>query len=348
MFCPECGNTDSPMVEGICQNCFLKKFSLLKIPENIEVTVCAHCNAKFEEGKWEESELPEEEIIYRAVERSIVIDPRVDEDKIDIELEIIQMRGTIAECHIEANGEVFGKHLQQSFETQVRLRKDVCPNCSKQQSGYYESVIQLRADERELSKVELEKSNEIVNKTLVKRHNKDKLAYLVQKTKLKEGNDYYIGSYKSGKKVADAIKKEFGGIIKESPRLISQDKSTGKGLYRIWISIRLPRFKKGDFIRYENKDSEVLDIDGKRILIKNLATLEKVALKWKEYENIEYLKDQENIAVTTVTSKSPTNIQILDPYDYSVVDIAMKDSFKKFNIGDEVKVIKIENNLYFL
>ena len=348
MFCPECGNTDSPMIEGICQDCFLKKFSLLKIPKNIEVTVCAHCNAKFEEGKWEESELPEEEIIYRAMERSIVIDPRVEEDKIDIELEIIQMRGTIAECYIEANANVFKKDINQSFETQVRLRKDVCPNCSKQQSGYYESVIQLRADERELTEVEKKIADEIVNNTLAKRYNKDKLAYLVQIAKPKEGYDYYIGSYKSGKKVVEAIQEEFGGIIKESPRLISQDKSTGKGLYRIWISIRLPRFKRGDFISYQDKNWQILDIDGKRILINDLATSETIALHWKEYDNIEYLKNQESIVVTTVISKSPTILQILDPHDYSVVDIAIEDSFEKLSIGDEVKVIKIENNLYLL
>ena len=348
MFCPECGNTDSPMIEGICQDCFLKKFSLLKVPENIEVTVCAHCNAKFKEGKWEESEIPEEEIIFRALERSIIVDPYVDENEIDIQLEILQMRGTIAECHIEAKANVFKENITQTFETQVRLRKDVCPNCSKQQSGYYESVIQLRADVRELTEVEKKKATEIVNKTLAKRYNKDKLAYLVQTAKLKEGNDYYIGSYKSGKKVVTSLQKEFGGTIKESPRLISQDKSTGKGLYRIWISIRLPRFKPQDFIRYENKDSEVADIDGKRILINDLATFETIAIQWKEYDNIEYLKDQESIVTTTVISKSPTTLQILDPHDYSVLDIAMKKSFEKFNIGDEVKVVKIENNVYLL
>lgn len=348
MFCPECGNTDSPMIEGICQNCFLKKFSLLKVPENIEVTVCAHCNAKFEEGKWEESEIPEEEIIYRALERSIDIDPHVNKEKTDIELEILQMRGTIAECYIEAKAEVLGKYIQQSFETQVRLRKDVCPTCSKQQSGYYESVIQLRADNRDLTEFEKKTTDVIVDKTLANRYNKDKLAYLVQKSKLKEGNDYYIGSYKSGKKVVEAIQERFGGIIKESPRLISQDKSTGKGLYRIWISIRLPIFKMGDFVRYDGKDSQIIDIDGKRILINSLDTSEKIAIQWKEYDNIKYLKDHKNIESTNVISKSPTNIQILDPDDYAVVDINMKDSFKNLNIGDEVKIVKVKNRLYLI
>ena len=42
MFCPECGATDVEMVDGICKNCFLKKFQLMEIPENITVTICKH------------------------------------------------------------------------------------------------------------------------------------------------------------------------------------------------------------------------------------------------------------------------------------------------------------------
>ncbi|RBQ23081.1 hypothetical protein ALNOE001_12060 [Candidatus Methanobinarius endosymbioticus] len=348
MFCPECGSTDTPMVGGICQNCFLKKFSILEIPENIELTICAHCNAKFEEGKWEELEIPEEEIIYRALEKSIKVDPQVDEDKLHVELEIVQMRGIIAECHIEAKTEIFNETLEQSFDTEVRLMKSVCPTCSKQRSSYYEAVIQFRVDNRELTSEEVEKADEIVVKVLNNRFERDRLAYLVQKAKLKEGNDYYIGSYKSGKKVVEAIQEEFGGIIKESPRLISQDKSTGKGLYRIWISIRLPNFKKGDFIRYNNVDNEILAIDGKRILMKNLKTFKKVPVQWKEYDSIEYLKNYEDIQTTTLISISPSTIQLLDPDDYSVVDIEVNNNFKSLEIGEEVNVIKIENNIYLL
>jgi len=358
MFCPECGNTDKPIIKGVCQSCFLKKFSILKIPKKIEVTICAHCNAKFEEGKWDESNISETEIIYRALENSIIVDPLIEEEEkkdlanLEVELEIVQMRGTIAECHVEAIANIFGETLKQTYESEVRLKKSVCPSCSKQQSGYYEAVIQLRADERELSTKEIEKVNEIVNTTLNNISKKDKLAYLVQTAKLKEGNDYYIGSYKSAKKIVEAIKEEFGGIIKESPRLISQDKSTGKGLYRIWISIRLPRFKKGDFIRYSDKDQkrfvELLAIDGKRISLGDLANGEKIAIPWKEYGSLEYLKNKEDIQTTTVISKSPTILQILDPDDYSSIDLNMIPSFRGINIGDEVKVIKIENNLYLL
>ena len=31
-----------------------------------------------------------------------------------------------------------------------------------------------------------------------------------------------------------------------------KDKSTGKGLYRTWISIRLPEYHVNDFIEYNN------------------------------------------------------------------------------------------------
>lgn len=346
MFCPECGSTETPMIERICQDCFLKKFSILEIPESIEVTICAHCSAKFREGKWEESEISEEEIIFRTLEQIIIVDSQIDDDNLKIELEIIQMRGTIAECHIEAKGKIFEQNIHQSFNTKVRLIKNVCPNCSKRQSGYYESVIQFRTDARELIHAEKEKADEIVMKILNRRFDRDKLAYLAQKLKLKEGNDYYIGSYKSGKKIVEAIQEEFGGIIKESPKLISKNKSTGKGLYRIWILIRLPKFKKGDFIRYDNKYHEIIAIDGKRILIKELTTLEKIPLKWKEYASIDYLKSYEDIQTTTIISISPSIIQILDPDNYSVVDIKMKKSFEKFNINDEIKVIKIGDNIY--
>ena len=313
MFCPECGATDVEMIDGICKNCFLKKFQLMEIPENITVTICKHCNAKLEEGKWKDEYIPEEEIIYRALERNITISDLAENE--EIELEIDQMRGTIAECYVEAVATV---------------------------------LIQLRADDRELEDEEIATAEEIINRTLDKQFKKDKLAYIPQVAKLKEGNDYYIGSLKSAKKVVEHLKEEFGGTTKESPRLISEDKSTGKGLYRIWIALRLPKFVKDDFVKYHDNVYQVSDVDGNRIQVINLENQDIIALKWREYDSIEKIEHLEGVQKAIITAKSPSMMQILDPDDYSPIDLEMNEKLEKYNIGEEIDVIKIDGKIYII
>lgn len=346
MFCPECGSTDNEMVGDICIDCFLKEFQMIEIPKNIEVEICSHCNAKFEEGKWIDEFIPEEEIIYRALERNIKIADEVSNEIINLEID--QIKGTIANCFVEVTGEVHGVQIEETHDSQVKIKKTVCPVCSKIQSGYYETVVQFRADKREIKSEEYAKADEIVERTLIKQSKSDKLAYCPQIAKLKEGYDYYIGSFKSGKKVAEALKEEFGGMIKESPRLISEDKSTGKGLYRIWISVRIPEFEINDFIKYEDKIMHVNSISKNSLVGIDISTHKKHNIPMKNMDDIELVKKSEDIETTTIISKSPQFIQILDPIDYSAVDIDMKDEFADYNIGSEVKLIRIDNNIYLL
>ena len=174
------------------------------------------------------------------------------------------------------------------------------------------------------------------------------MAYCPQIAKLKEGYDYYIGSLKTGRKVVEALKEEFGGVIKESPRLISEDKSTGKGLYRIWISVRIPEFEVKDIVKYEDKIIQVTDIDKNRVVGTDIKKNKKQNIPLKNMEDIELVKKADEIETTTIISMSPKIIQILDPSDYSAVDLEMKDEFSSYNIGDEIKIIKIENYIYLI
>lgn len=346
MFCPECGSTDKEMVGDICIECFLKDFQMIELPKRIEVQICSHCNSKLEEGKWSDEFLPEEEIIYRALERNIKIADEVENEIINLEID--QIKGTLANCFVEVTGDVHGVQIEETHDSEVKILKTVCPTCSKVQSGYYETVIQFRADNREIKAEEYDKANEIVERTLVKQSKSDKLAYCPQIAKLKEGYDYYIGSFKSGHKVADALKEEFGGIIKESPRLISEDKSTGKGLYRVWISLRIPEFEIDDFIRFEDKIMQVHSITKSSVVGIDISTNKKHNIPMKNMEDIELVKKSDDIETTTIISKSPSIIQILDPSDYSAVDLEMKDEFAGYNIGDEIRLIKIDDYIYLL
>ena len=346
MFCPECGSTDKEMIGDVCIDCFLKEFQMIEIPKNIDIQICSHCNSKLEEGKWIDEFIPEEEIIYRALERNIKIADEVSNEIINLEID--QIKGTIADCFVEVTGEVHGVQIEETHETQVKIRKTVCPTCSKVQAGYYETVIQFRADRREIKPEEYAKADEVVERTLIKQSKVDKLAYCPQIAKLKEGYDYYIGSFKTGKKVAEALKEEFGGIIKESPRLISEDKSTGKGLYRIWISVRIPEFEISDFIRYDNKIMQIKSISKNSFVGVEISTDKKHNIPMKHMEDIELVKKASDIETTTIISKSPQYLQILDPVDYSAVDLDMKEEFADLNVGEEVKLIRWDGYVYFL
>ncbi|WP_458406440.1 60S ribosomal export protein NMD3 [Methanobrevibacter sp.] len=346
MFCPECGSTDNEMVGDICIDCFLKEFQMITLPKRVEVQICSHCNSKFDQGKWIDEFIPEEEIIYRALEQNIEIADEVSNEIINLEID--QIKGTIASCFVEVVGEVHGAQIEETHDSEVKILKTVCPTCSKIQSGYYESVIQFRADNREIKTEEYAKADEIVERTLTKQSKKDKLAYCPQIARLKEGHDYYIGSFKSGKKVAEALTDEFGGVIKESPRLISEDKSTGKGLYRIWISVRIPEFEVDDFVKYEEKIIKITSIGKNSVVGTDISTNKKHNIPMKNMDNIQLVKKAEEIETTTIISKSPSIIQILDPSDYSAVDLEMKEEFNDYNIGDEIKLIKIDNYIYLL
>ena len=346
MFCPECGSTDKEMVGDICIDCFLKDFQMIEIPERIEVQICSHCNSKLEEGKWSDEFIPEEEIIYRALERNITIADEVENELINLEID--QMKGTLASCYVEVVGEVHGTQIDETHESEVKILKTVCPTCSKIQSGYYETVIQFRADSREIKPEEYAKADEIVERTLIKQSKSDKLAYCPQIAKLKEGYDYYIGSFKSGHKVAEALTEEFGGIVKESPRLISEDKSTGKGLYRVWISVRIPEFEIGDFVEYENKIIKVTGIKKSSVVGVDISTNKKHNIPMKNMEDIKLVKKSSEIETATIISKSPQFLQILDPIDYSALDLNMKEEYDSLNVGEEIELIRIDSNVYLL
>ena len=128
----------------------------------------------------------------------------------------------------------------------------------------------------------------------------------------------------------------------------AKDKSTGKGLYRIWISVRIPEFELGDIIRYENKLLQVNDIDKNRVTCTDIKDSKKHSIPLKHMEEIELVKKQEEIETTTIISKSPKTIQILDPVDYSAVDLEMKEELSDCEIGDEIRLIKIDNYIYLV
>ena len=346
MFCPRCGSEDQELYKGICTSCFVKEAKIISIPQDLEVTICAHCSSLLKGIKWEDSELSEEELVTLAVMGNYETPSYVQD--LELSVEILTIRGSIYECIIHAEGNVMGTRIIEEHTTNVKIKKGACPDCSKYASGYFESVIQIRADKRFPSPKELQTIDQIIRAKISSLSVKNRMAYVSDVSVIKEGVDYYIGSYKAARKLTTAVKDIMGGVVQESPRLVGRDKSRGKDLYRIWISIRLPDFQKDDFIEYEKRKGQVKGFDGKKIILNDLESPSVWSILWKEYNKIKVVARSSDLKTTSVTSKTPKTIQILDPDTYQPVDININDEISDLEIGDEVKVVEIEGILYIL
>ncbi len=346
MFCPRCGNEDEELYKGICKSCFVKEAKIISIPHDLEVTICAHCSSLLKGIKWEDSELSEEELVTLAVMENYQTPSYVQD--LEFSVEILTIRGSIYECIIHAEGNVMGTKIIEEHSTNVKIKKGACPDCSKYASGYFESVIQIRADNRFPTPKEIQTIDQIIRTKIGSLSVKNRMAYVSDVSVIKEGVDYYIGSYKAARKLTSAVKDVMGGVVQESPRLVGRDKSRGKDLYRIWISIRLPDFQKDDFIEYENRKGQVKGFDGKKIILNDLESQGVWSVMWKEYNKIKVIARSSDMKTTSVTSKTPKTIQILHPDTYQPVDIDINTEISNLEIGDEVKVVEIEGILYII
>ena len=346
MFCPKCGKTEEKLFDNICRSCFLEDVVLAEIPDQIEITICAHCESRLEKGKWHNLEISDEEVILNTLNDHITLNKYVQ--NIEIDVEMILERGSTIECIAHVKGDVLGEIIKQDYKLNVKINRNVCPECSKYMSGYYEAVIQLRADSRNPDEEEIKTIDMFIAGSINKISKKNKMAYIAERTVLKEGIDYYIGSYNVAKRLSNILKDHVGGVIKESPRLMGRDKSAGKDLYRTWISLRIPYFRVHDFVKYGNVLGQVISIEGNRISIKDLVSQNQTSIQWRDYDKIETVAKKEDIKETTVTAKTPNSIQILHPVSYEPLDIELNPEIEDLEIGSQIPVIEIEGNVYIL
>jgi len=346
MFCIKCGKEDEELFKGLCHSCFAAGNKLITIPSELEVESCAHCSSIHVGDKWMETELSEEDFVAQTIAQESI--PDEDAEDVVLEIDLINQRGSILEMMVTASGKVLGIPVRREFKVNVKLNRDACPECSKYASGYYEAVLQLRADTRPLEAEEIQTADDIIKRLLDKLSKKNRMAYLSQRVGIKEGVDYYFGSYKAARKISNVLKEQMGGMLGESPRLMGRDKSAGKDLYRIWISLRLPIFQKGDFITHGDHVGQVIDINGRKIVIQDLDTTEHMSISWREYSNLERIAGKEDVKPTTVTAKTPTEIQILHPETYQPLDLDILIELADINIGEEVEVIEIRGKIYII
>lgn len=346
MFCPKCGKTNEKLFNGLCRSCFIDEINLISVPETTKVTICAHCGSNLQGRKWIDTSQSPEDTVSSSIMKHLKADETAE--NLEISINILNICGSTFECLLRVNATVLGEPVQREYPVKVILNKTVCPECSKFASGYYEAVIQIRADKRLPSPAEIRRSDETIKENIERISKKNRMAYISERLKIKEGVDYYVGSFKVAKKLTSTLKNILGGTVKESPRLMGRDKNTGKDLYRVWISLRLPHFQKGDFVSYKGLKAQVSNFNGDKIHLRNLESPGAASVSWRDYEKIRVIAKKEDVKSAMVTAKTPKSIQILHPDTYQPLDMEVSPELLDVEIGEELKVVEIESVIYIL
>lgn len=328
-FCHICGRRTSELFENKCRSCYVKEKSFLSVPE-ISLRVCRECLRYYRRGRWESAEGEPFEILKRAAKNAVRESLRAEIENPEIEIraeEPAQASNKVykVKCTVKATGEVSGIPVEEEIETDVKITLELCRDCSRKSGGYFEAILQLRG------RPDLAKSGA---PPLLETLSEDQQSHITSVKDLKEGTDVYFASTAVAKKGARQILEKFGGTIKESAHLQGVDKS-GKNVYRVSISLRLPQFVENDIIKHEGKAYQVIGFGGCGAALFDLESRNRQSVSYKALEKAEKLQGAVIKAVVLEAIKG--RIQVMEQKNYGTVEFYLDLPLKP---KDEVMIFK--------
>lgn len=252
MFCVECG-AEGPTVGGLCPRCFAKRHPLVEPPAHVDLPRCRQCGALRFRAGWSRVDL----------EKTI---PRLLEEKIPPLPPYPRARFTAAArpedeanflLAVTASGAYEGVEQTQTFRVRLRLKPSLCDTCARQSSKYYEGILQVRADDRDLTEQEVRTVRTLVL-SRVDRTREEAGDFVSKVEEVRGGMDFYLSTNALGTRLAKEIAEAMGGTVTASPKLYGQRQ--GKELYRVTTLVRLPAFRVGDVVRHRGALAEVVEV----------------------------------------------------------------------------------------
>lgn len=296
------------------------------------------CLDYFLNGKWVQHE------IIDAVTRTIETALCIKATKSTVHVDVPELDKSLIRAHVTVEGNMHGKRLIDEFDVDLHIKRDVCERCSKISGGYYEGVIQIRAEGRVPEEHELIAATDIANRVVERERRDDRMAFLSRVERKKEGLDIYVGRTRAAKQLSRTIIEELGGSFRESPKLVG--KKDGKNVYRVAFSIRLPRFKPGSIVALSGHIFELHSIK-KAAIATDLQSGDRHSLKVRDLADAELLGSRANAKASVLVFVTDDEVQLLDPDTYAALSIS-RPKFVTGPGGSEVLVTKTTKGVFIL
>ncbi len=338
--CFRCGKKDA-LIDGLCMDCYLESHEVLRAPEYIDLMVCPHCGAISVDGRgWKdyddfEKGVTEEALRYVEISREAAV--------MEIETELIHkdprnyvLRGKA----LLKIGEKGGKE-EFTFESRIRLRRSTCPRCSRIHGGYYEAIIQVRGAGNPLTEEEKIDAEEFVASRIEEMGRQSRDIFITDEEEMHGGLDFYISNARAARSVAKELAERISGKLTESKKLAGRKE--GEEIYRFTYLVRMPEFRKGDFVEYMGDYYQIISNTGNTWRLYSLEKRSETKVREKDARAFRLVAKREDVEEAVVVSYRNGEVQVLHPGTYRTVTLKHGK-----NPGGTLKVIRINEEIYSL
>jgi len=227
-FCPKCGKQTENFYSSTCKNCFLEKLSTAdKVPDRVVLRQCKNCGKIYANDDFAETIEGALDILLR----------ELLQDKQMQLLHSASYRIEGKKVHITLMMRVEDLEKIEKKDAELVVKAIICRNCAMQGSGYFQSILQLRAP-KELVGVMFDE----VQQQIEFLSHYDQHAFISKIEQKKEGINLYIGSKRVTMRIAKNIKNKFNASIVVSRKLAGKEQ--GQKVYRDTVLVRLGEKKK--------------------------------------------------------------------------------------------------------
>ncbi len=360
-FCPRCGDAVSERAEprpgdphdhdaALCDSCYFEDFELISVPERVQVTVCPRCGAVHRGNRWLDVGADDyTDIAIEEVTEALSVHVNAADVQWGVEPE--QVDPTAIRMHCTFSGIVRETLLEEQRVVPVRISKEVCDRCGRIAGGYFASIVQVRAEDREPTPDEAAEAVDIAESYVAKKEaDGDREAFVTEiNSEGEAGPNIKLSTNKLGQAVATRITDRFGGTVDDHPTLVTED-SDGNEVYRVTFVARLPKYTPGDIVDPKDGDGPVIvtsahtNLKGRR-----LTTDDRYEASYEDgtTPDVEKLGRQADAVETTVvTVEDEYAVQVLDPETYEAKTVARPAHVSAD--AETVSVITHANNLYIV
>ncbi|OKY78608.1 MAG: NMD protein affecting ribosome stability and mRNA decay [Candidatus Methanohalarchaeum thermophilum] len=340
-FCPKCGKEKERFVGKICLDCFIEEEDLVFLPDELEVEFCPKCGSFKDGSTWKKIEGPSK---AAAAESAVMSNLRVHRSVKDLDIKISsRSKNDHIDVILHIFGVLRGQKVRFDEKTNVKLNKVTCKRCNKIENGYFESKVQLRGKNRDLSEKEREKIGQMINQLTNTLSEENRMSFISEISEKDGGLDIFTGTTDLARKISNNVIEKFGGSYSKSSTLIGM--KDGQEVHRISFSVRLPSFTVGDVVRLKEKILGIIDV-GKVISAVNLRTGKKEKIPWKKFkdEEVEKIGSQDDFESAVISLVTENEVQIIEPNTHKNVSLKRPNFIKKRSEGSNIKALKNGRN----